>query len=235
MFALGEFVRWEGAAMAGLRERQRRAREDAILSAALRLFRDEGYGQARMERIAEEAEVSVGTLYNYHQNKAAILGALVHREVETVLENGAAIVADPPSDVHEALNVLMRNYAGHALEDMTAEMWRTAIGNTIADPASAFAKAYEDLDERIIAQMTEVLSSLVERGRVREDVDLPSFGQLLFDIMDRRFIRHVTMPDDSEAAMFADLDHANALFARAIAPAIAERPQVAVPALSAAE
>ena len=221
--------------MAGLREKQRRAREDAILAAALRLFRDEGYAQARMERIAEEAEVSVGTLYNYHQNKAAILGALVRREVETVLENGAAIVADPPSDVHEALNVLMRNYAGHALEDLTAEMWRTAIGNTIADPASAFAKAYEDLDGRIIAQMTEVLSSLIKRGRVREDVDLPSLGRLLFDVMDRRFIRHVTMPNDGEEAMFADLDRANALFARAIAPNASGEVHASAPVLTAAE
>ena len=205
--------------MAGLRERQRRARENAILGAALRLFRDEGFEQARIERIAHEAEVSVGTLYNYHQNKAAILGALVQREVETVLENGEAIVADPPEDVREALNVLMRNYAGHALEDMTAEMWRKAIGNAIADPDSEFAKAYGVLDQRIIAQMTDVLRSLVAHGRVRGDVDLEALGQLLFDVMDRRFIHHVTMPDDSDEAMFADLDRANALFARAIAPA----------------
>ena len=207
--------------MAGLRERQRRAREDAILTAALRLFRDEGFEQTRIERIAHEAEVSVGTLYNYHQNKAAILGALVQREVETVLRNGEAIVADPPEDVREALNVLMRNYAGHALEDMTAEMWRKAIGNATADPDSDFAQAYGSLDRRIIAQMTEVLRSLASHGRIREDVDLDALGQLLFDVMDRRFIHHVTRADDTDEAMFADLDRANVLFARAIAPVAA--------------
>lgn len=223
--------------MAGLREKQRRAREDAILASALRLFRDHGFEHARMERIAEEAEVSVGTLYNYHQNKAAILGALVRREVETVLETGAAIVADPPSDVREALNVLMRNYAGHALEDMTAEMWRQAIGSTIAHPGSAFALAYQALDGRICAQMIEVLRSLAARGRIRADVDLDALGRLLFDVMDRRFARHVTLPGDPEEAMFADLDRANALFARAIAPAqdAGVDAEARAPTLSAAE
>ena len=223
--------------MAGLREKQRRAREDAILRAALRLIRKDGYEQTRMERIAELAEVSVGTLYNYHENKAAILGALVRREVETVLENGAAIVADPPADVHDALNVLMRNYAGHALEDMTAEMWRKAIGHSIADTDSAFSRAYGELDARIIEQMTDVLRSLAARGLVREDVDLDALGRLLFDVMDRRFIHHVTLPDDTDEALFADLDRANALFARAIAPAghaAFSRTPVDAPSLSAA-
>ena len=220
--------------MAGLREKQRRARGDAILASALRLFRDEGYEQARMERIADEAEVSVGTLYNYHQNKAAILGALVRREVETVLENGAAIVSDPPGDVRDALNVLMRNYAGHALTDMTAEMWRKAIGHTIADTDSGFSRAYEALDDRIIAQMTDVLRTLAERGRVRADVDLSALGRLLFDVMDRRFIHRVTLGDDTDDAMFADLDRANELFARAIAPNAREGAEPSA-ALAAAE
>ena len=224
--------------MAGLREKQRRAREDAILRAALRLIHDEGYEHTRMERIAEEAEVSVGTLYNYHENKAAILGALVRHEVETVLENGEAIVADPPSNVHEALNVLMRNYAGHALNDMTAEMWRKAIGHSIADTDSTFSQAYGELDARIIAQMTDVLRSLAARGLVRDDVDLDALGRLLFDVMDRRFIHHVTLPDDTEERLFDDLDRANGLFARAIAPdgeADRARPPLEVPSLSAAE
>ena len=52
--------------MAGLRERQKAKRNRAILEAASTLFKQNGYEAARIEAIAESAEVSVGTLYNYY-------------------------------------------------------------------------------------------------------------------------------------------------------------------------
>ena len=63
--------------MAGLRERQKADRERRILEAATGLFREVGYDAARIEDIAERAQVSVGTFYNYYQNKGDILLATV--------------------------------------------------------------------------------------------------------------------------------------------------------------
>ena len=202
--------------MAGLRERQRKAREDRILSAAMGLFAREGFDATRMEQVAEAADVSVGTLYNYHRNKHDLLGALVRREVETVLDTGEALVADPPGDLKDALDALVDNYAGHGLADLTREMWRTAMGHAIAQPDSAFGTAFADLDEAIVAQIVAALDTMVHRGMVRDDVETRRTGQLLFDIMDRRFVHHVTRDDEADAAMREDLSHATALLSRAI-------------------
>jgi AcrR family transcriptional regulator len=55
------------------RQREREERLKIILGAAESFFAAEGYHQTSMERIADEAEVSVGSLYVYFKNKEDLL------------------------------------------------------------------------------------------------------------------------------------------------------------------
>lgn len=55
------------------RQRERKERLKTILGAAETFFASEGFHQTSMERIADEAEVSVGTLYFYFKNKEDLL------------------------------------------------------------------------------------------------------------------------------------------------------------------
>ncbi|RUU50585.1 TetR/AcrR family transcriptional regulator, partial [Mesorhizobium sp. M7A.T.Ca.TU.009.01.1.1] len=71
--------------MSGLRARQKADRHRRIIEAAAELFREAGYEGAKIEAIAAQAEVSVGTIYNYYENKGDILGAIVSLEVNEVL------------------------------------------------------------------------------------------------------------------------------------------------------
>jgi len=66
--------------LAGLREEDKTLREQRIVTAAEHLFLKNGYVDTRIEDIAAEAEVSVGTIYNYFQNKTDMLLRIVaHR------------------------------------------------------------------------------------------------------------------------------------------------------------
>jgi len=56
-------------------ERSRKTMAD-IYKAAARLFTDIGYAEATTEQIAEEAGVSIGTLYHYFSGKEAVLYGL---------------------------------------------------------------------------------------------------------------------------------------------------------------
>ena len=51
--------------MTGLREQHKADRTRRILQAASEMFRDQGYDAVRIEDIAQRAEVSAGTCYNY--------------------------------------------------------------------------------------------------------------------------------------------------------------------------
>lgn len=59
------------------RQREREQRYQTILSAAETLFSADGYHATSMDKIAQAAEVSVGTLYFYFKNKEDLLVQLL--------------------------------------------------------------------------------------------------------------------------------------------------------------
>lgn len=177
--------------MAGLRERQKADRERRILKAAVTRFRAEGYRSVRIEDLAEMAEVSVGTVYNYYQTKGDILIATVAMEVEEVLEAGAAIVADPPPGADAALLALIFQYYDHSLEYLSKEMWRTAMALSIEAPGTPNGRRYSDLDARLAQQVTDLVRALQARGEVRGDLDARALGEVIFNNLNQMFIEFV--------------------------------------------
>lgn len=177
--------------MAGLRERQKADRAERILKAAVTKFRAEGFAQVRIEDLAEAAEVSVGTVYNYYATKGDILIATVALEVEEVLAEGARIVANPPEGVDQALLALIFGYYDHSLHYLTKEMWRSAMALSISAPTTPNGRRYTDLDARLAAQVTALIRRLQARGEVRRDLDAGAVGQLVFNNLNMMFIEFV--------------------------------------------
>lgn len=174
--------------MAGLRAKQKADRARRILEAATALFRQQGYDSARIEDIAEMAEVSVGTLYNYYQNKGDILVATVAMEVTEVLEAGSRILADPPLQVEEALRALVETYYDHSLVYLSKEMWRTAMAISIQQPDMPLSRRYTELDGQLCAQVVGLVSALQGRGAVVSGVDARAVGEVFFNNLNQMFI-----------------------------------------------
>jgi len=63
-------------------ERSRR-RFEAILDAAAEVFAETGFDAATMEQIAERADTSVGSIYQFFPNKLALFRAVAERVIET--------------------------------------------------------------------------------------------------------------------------------------------------------
>lgn len=59
------------------RQSRVRKREDAIISAARRVFTEHGYAKATMAMIARDAGVADGTLYTYFENKDALARGVI--------------------------------------------------------------------------------------------------------------------------------------------------------------
>jgi AcrR family transcriptional regulator len=76
-----------------LRERLRGATRDAILEAAARVFSSGGATHARMEDIAASAGVAVGTVYNYFEDRTALVTALLDGRRRDMFEALDAAVA----------------------------------------------------------------------------------------------------------------------------------------------
>lgn len=191
--------------MAGLRERQKADRERRILHAAVTRFRAEGYRTVRIEDLAETAEVSVGTVYNYYKTKGEILIATVAMEVEEVLAEGEAIVANPPDGVEEALLGLIFQYYDHSLEYLNKEMWRTAMALSIEAPGTPNGQRYSALDRRLAQQVTALIQRLQARGEICIRLDAVALGQVVFNTLNTAFVDFVKDETMTLETLRADL------------------------------
>lgn len=59
--------------------RRKETRPDELVHAAIAEFSDHGYGDARLARVAERAQVANGTIYHYYSDKAALFAAVVDK------------------------------------------------------------------------------------------------------------------------------------------------------------
>ena len=177
--------------MSGLRERQKADRHRRILAAAVTRFRRDGFHAVRMEDVAEDAEVSVGTVYNYARTKGDLLMATVTLEVEEVLAGGEAILADPPGEAGEALLTLVAHYYDHSLSYLTKPMWRAAISLSVEAPGTPEGRRYAELDARLGGQVTRLFERLQARGLLDAALDPGPLGEVAFAALNTLFIEFV--------------------------------------------
>ncbi len=149
----------------------------------------------RIEDLAEMAEVSVGTVYNYYRTKGDILIATVAMEVEEVLASGAAVVTDPPQGVEAPVLALIFTYYDHSLNYLSKEMWRSAMALSIEAPGTPNGQRYTDLDLRLSVQVGDLILALQRRGDVGPDLDAEATGQLIFNTLNQLFIAFIKDDD----------------------------------------
>lgn len=76
------------------RERRIAARQAQILDAAAHVFSQKGYQNATTKEIAEAADLSEGTLYNYFANKQDLLIGVARAYADEVIADMESIQAD---------------------------------------------------------------------------------------------------------------------------------------------
>ena len=175
------------------RPRSERARR-AILQAANELLESEGFAAVTVEAIAERAGVSKATIYRWWPNRAAV-----------VMDGFLSIVSTEVPFPH----------TGRAREDIRIHMRRLAeafsgkIGRTVAaliaegqsDPELAEALRSRWLLVRR-TEAKEILRLGIERGELREDIDLEVAVDVLYGpIYYRMLVGHAPLNDDLADAL----------------------------------
>lgn len=112
---------------------QRRSTDtvDAIVEAAIRILRAEGYAALNTRRVAEVAGVSVGSLYQYFPNRESIVAELVKRRMDMLMSaiDGAQLGMAP--SLRDAVGAMVASFL--AEKRRTLELSRAvldAMGDT---------------------------------------------------------------------------------------------------------
>jgi len=83
-----------------LRKRFKTDTRAAILEAAASALAAHPSGRVRMEDVAASAGIAVGTLYNYFEDRAALVGALLDTRTQPLLDAlDGAVAGDAPFDL----------------------------------------------------------------------------------------------------------------------------------------
>jgi AcrR family transcriptional regulator len=88
------------------KEREKERRRQQIMVAAKRVFSEKGFNKATMEDIAQEAELSPGTLYLYFRNKEELYASLSLRILQYLLmriEHVNSMISAAPDEKLKAL------------------------------------------------------------------------------------------------------------------------------------
>ncbi len=88
------------------KEREKLRRQQQILVAARRVFSRQGFAGATMDDVAQEAELSPGTLYLYFKNKDELFATLCLRIFDYLIMRVEDLIADASSGGREKVEAL---------------------------------------------------------------------------------------------------------------------------------
>jgi AcrR family transcriptional regulator len=176
----------------------------AILEAALRVLEQEGAQRFTTARVAEKAGISVGSLYQYFPNKAAILFQLQSEEWQRTAQQWQAILEDtdrsPPERLRTLVHVFLRSECDEAavrgaLNDAAPLLRdgpeRCRTGATDESAMEAFIREVlpeaSDASRRLAADLVETtLTEVGEQfsGEPRTDVEIQAYAGAMADMFE---------------------------------------------------
>jgi AcrR family transcriptional regulator len=172
----------------GLRERHKADRETRILDAARELFLQRGFDSVKVEHIAERADVSVGTLYNYFGGKTELILRLsiIENERVAILAQEYDVLADRP--VTETIGTLMQKFFQPESMMLRQDLWRTGFALAFGDVKLRESRQFLSSDialRRIVMDAAKILQA---KGRLRADLDCEAFGAALYNHANALFL-----------------------------------------------
>lgn len=139
-----------------------------ILDAARDVFEAEGFEGATMRQIAARAGIATGTLFNYVEDKQALLFEALRQDLEEVLARCLTELPAAPEQLEALLVAAASPFFAHycarpALSQALLERALWARG----EPGQAFRAQIERLAEALL----ERLEGMRERGVLRPEAD----------------------------------------------------------------
>ncbi|XBQ14880.1 MAG: TetR/AcrR family transcriptional regulator [Oceanicaulis sp.] len=150
------------------RDLQREATKAAVLDAARKVFLSEGFDGATIKAIADEANVSPGTVLNAEPSKAALLVAILREESRTMAETCEQMEGALSGAASERLSTLLHIVLDHHVRH--GELYAAAIGHSWLTGDGDYHAAFEALDFAW-GSIKRVLEDGRQAGEFRSDLD----------------------------------------------------------------
>jgi len=162
---------------AARRERRVAARKAQILDAAAKVFSEKGFHRATTREIAEAADVSEGTIYNYFGSKDDLLISIVARLGESQVPTGM-FEQELLGDAREFFVATFRRR--HAFVRQNKAMLQ-AILSEILTNQEIRGRYNQQIVEPFLSLFEQHIQARIEQGQMRP-VDVPLAMRYLFAV-----------------------------------------------------
>ncbi|MBP1693502.1 MAG: TetR/AcrR family transcriptional regulator [Chloroflexi bacterium] len=145
------------------RERQFAARREQIIQAAAHLFASKGFHRTTTKDIAEAAQVSEGTLYNYIDNKDDLLIGIMDM-LTAAQQMGAHFDHPVDESVEEFLLTLLRQRREYI--DEIGPMLQSVLSEILVDPVLR-DRYYQEIALPEMQALERHLQARIDMGQLR--------------------------------------------------------------------
>ncbi len=156
------------------RKRPTQARSQAtvevILEATTHVLVKEGFGGASTNKMAKVAGVSIGSLYQYFPNKEALVGALIERHVQGMMELvQSALLESPDASVPSIVRSLITGI-------LSAHRMNPKLHKVIVEqvPRLGSLNRIQDIDRQMMALITQTMLSR-QKELAPKDLEIAGF------------------------------------------------------------
>ena len=191
-----------------LRERKKQRVRDEILAAAGNLIMRLGYHATNMRAIADDANISHQTLYNYFPTKAALVQALLNRDAAKITEPLNALLDEPHPDLLTLFNAVM-SILFEVLDQNDRSLWREVTAVSIRQLGD-FRPMYDDYYQDALQRIGGAVGKAQLGGDLVETVDAELLAQTIYRIVDHACLEFIVRPeltaDDMISQVVAQLE-----------------------------
>jgi AcrR family transcriptional regulator len=154
--------------MSVLREKKKKKTRQAIMDAAIRLFSEKGFEKTSVDELAKEAGVGKSTIYGYFHTKNEIFLAFCEDQVDFVFTD-LAQKRDPDASLQEQLLTLFMGQFRYVTKNFN---FGRILAREMVFPKELTIEKSNDLSERYLSALGEILTKAILRGELRDDLEL---------------------------------------------------------------
>lgn len=165
--------------ISGQREKNKQDKIQRIREATRELFIEKGYDDTTTREIAIRAEVGIGTIFSYAENKRDLLFLVANDDLDELTRKCEAGVSDDASCLQNLLNVFRQHYRFYARQPALSRLLLREM--TFYDTGRQ-ATRFQQTRERNIRLVGSIVRTAQETQTLRTDEDADFIGWIAFCI-----------------------------------------------------
>lgn len=189
----------------GLRSRQKSERRDAILTAAKRLFEQNGIESTTMATIASEVGVSTPTVFNYFGTRDELLLAIILDGHVKAVESSRRIATRSGQGLTADLTDLLTRFTKYSMQIFNKPVWRYADSAAIRQPKSEFVQRYAQIDVVLRKEIESLLRDQPSETRRGGGFDAAALAAVIYNHWNAHYIAFIKDDDMSLESHFEAL------------------------------